>query len=1149
MFLAFLVAAIAIQPAAPAKPPDPWELRVGRITSDFSLPGEPAGRTFPLIVQRIETLTLLAETTDADCDLFVESTSGEVLARDADSGTETNAHLVWTPREPGTYLVRVRVNGPAAGSARVSVLRGALDATVPEPALAARGYWQLALDRAGSRGDTTRATLALERLAAIHGTKLPSEVAQARAPIDEAVRDARGLLKEAEEAEKVRDFAAAREKLAQARERLQSAPGAVDDAVVASVWGILSPIAQAAGDIPSQLQSVRRIRDLAERTFPRDHPSLQVARINAGSVSRRGGDLAASRALLEDVVRVRSRILPEDDPALLNALNEYAITLGMLGDLQGSRVVFERVLAARERTLPEGDPGLARARINCAVALASMGDYLGARAIEDRLITELEKSRAPSDAQLLTVWSNHAGTLSRLGDHAGARRLHERVLTALRTVFPDDHEEIILERFNLAETLWQSNERIEARRHLDEVLALREKSLPSDHPDLQSARTSLATMLQSLGDLEGSRDLVESALVHQVKMLDGDHPELARTRRLACSLFALLGQVEQMETALRALVAGDRLRLARATLLSRREAIQSAAGSAADVSALLSFTPISNADLGRSVFGIVELRRVVATGDDPRARAVASDPEIRERSAAVAATREQSAALLAGIRATDAKRRPTADAIARAAAERDRTEKALRQALAERGVTPIEIDVASLAKALPEGAAAVGFVRYQRQVVVRGEKPRIEPTDSWMAHVVRRDGSLARVDLGASDEIEKAVEQWRAALGQPIRRSVESGDSQPVSGVPPPSPARSIGQTVQAGRADERAAGETLRARLLDPVLRAVGDVTTLHVCLDDLLHLVPLDALPLGEAFVGDRYRVCLESSFARLLSPSRVPTGSPLLVAIGAVDYGARGVASESLPLGMAPPVPVRGGPPETLFSPLPATGPEVAAIAALFEGEFRVPAHTLTGAQATKAAFSEAVSRSRILHVATHGYFAGEDVVSSADLPPGQDSRSLSFEEAVVGFAPMTLCGFALAGANGGIDESGRVPGIVTAEELAGLDLHQCDLAVLSACETHVGLHRAGQGIHSLQSALHAAGARSTVTSLWAVEDATCRELMAEFYRRLIAEKRSRSQALWEAKNALRARGARTPDWAGWILCGDPGLIGAVSQKVGK
>ena len=150
-------------------------------------------------------------------------------------------------------------------------------------------------------------------------------------------------------------------------------------------------------------------------------------------------------------------------------------------------------------------------------------------------------------------------------------------------------------------------------------------------------------------------------------------------------------------------------------------------------------------------------------------------------------------------------------------------------------------------------------------------------------------------------------------------------------------------------------------------------------------------------------------------------------------------------------------------------------------------------LQGAEATKKALAELAPKARYLHLATHGWFAPEVFKSMRESLEEPDDLRLSLsraEESVRGFAPETLCGLALAGANHGVNELGKVPGILTAEELATLDLDGCELAVLSACETNVGLRRAGQGIQSLQGALHAAGVRTAITSLWRVDDAATR-----------------------------------------------------------
>jgi CHAT domain-containing protein len=142
-------------------------------------------------------------------------------------------------------------------------------------------------------------------------------------------------------------------------------------------------------------------------------------------------------------------------------------------------------------------------------------------------------------------------------------------------------------------------------------------------------------------------------------------------------------------------------------------------------------------------------------------------------------------------------------------------------------------------------------------------------------------------------------------------------------------------------------------------------------------------------------------------------------------------------------------------------------------------------------------------------------------------------------------MLLCGLALAGANLPPDARGEAPGILTAEEIALMDLPNCELAVLSACETSLGRRqRAGQGLASLQQALHAAGVRTAITSLWSVPDEATRELMTDFYRRIWLDRTPKAQALWEAKCTLRqAKSAdgsprfQVRDWAAWVLSGDP------------
>jgi CHAT domain-containing protein len=93
--------------------------------------------------------------------------------------------------------------------------------------------------------------------------------------------------------------------------------------------------------------------------------------------------------------------------------------------------------------------------------------------------------------------------------------------------------------------------------------------------------------------------------------------------------------------------------------------------------------------------------------------------------------------------------------------------------------------------------------------------------------------------------------------------------------------------------------------------------------------------------------------------------------------------------------------------------------------------------------------------------------------------------------------------LAGANrpSRVDAEGQ-SGILTAYEVASLDLRSAGLVALSACDTGTGLRLRGQEVQGLRWGFRAAGARALVTSLWRSNDVATSRLMATFYESLAA-----------------------------------------------
>ena len=94
---------------------------------------------------------------------------------------------------------------------------------------------------------------------------------------------------------------------------------------------------------------------------------------------------------------------------------------------------------------------------------------------------------------------------------------------------------------------------------------------------------------------------------------------------------------------------------------------------------------------------------------------------------------------------------------------------------------------------------------------------------------------------------------------------------------------------------------------------------------------------------------------------------------------------------------------------------------------------------------------------------------------------------------------------------------------------------ELLVLSACQTAQGDKRAALGLAGVAVR---SGARSTLASLWAVDDQSTSAFMVEFYKQLATNNISKAEALRKAQISLiKERGFKHPFyWAAFVLVGN-------------
>lgn len=192
---------------------------------------------------------------------------------------------------------------------------------------------------------------------------------------------------------------------------------------------------------------------------------------------------------------------------------------------------------------------------------------------------------------------------------------------------------------------------------------------------------------------------------------------------------------------------------------------------------------------------------------------------------------------------------------------------------------------------------------------------------------------------------------------------------------------------------------------------------------------------------------------------------------------------------------------------FSKLQFTDNEVKGISSLFNSKAN---QLFIGNAATEEQFKLLGSYTKpsptIIHLATHGFYFDEINVDKRSLEEqivgGIEKKSNRFKESS---NPLLRSGLVMAGANhvwqGKPPYKGLEDGILTAQEIANLNLSNTKLVVLSACESGLGdIKNNNEGVYGLQRAFKMAGVEYLLVSLWSVDDFTTQKMMRLFYTNL-------------------------------------------------
>ena len=319
---------------------------------------------------------------------------------------------------------------------------------------------------------------------------------------------------------------------------------------------------------------------------------------------------------------------------------------------------------------------------------------------------------------------------------------------------------------------------------------------------------------------------------------------------------------------------------------------------------------------------------------------------------------------------------------------------------------------------------------------------------------------------------------------------------------------------------------------LWEPLKENVSAGATIYYVPSQLLFQISLESLPLPDgSLLGSHYHFVRLSSARELVKMKSESKGykSNSAVLYGGLQYDLEDSAmvEEAKKYDLSNLLTLRGeiARGDSVFHNLQGTKEEILKIEDLLKrNKWQVSSYM--GKNGTEESFLNMHGKSpKLLHLATHGFYYTPNRAENVDYLKGYTDA-------------MSLSGLVLSGGNaawlGKPLPKGVLGGILSANDIARLDLSNTDMVVLSACQTGQG-KATSEGLYGLQRAFKKAGVGTIIMSLWNVSDKTTSEFMTTFYERLADKKNAwnKRKAFEEAKEIIRQRHPDPFHWAAFVM----------------
>lgn len=894
-----------------------------------------------------------------------------------------------------------------------------------------------------------------------------------------------------------------------------------DYAVSLSVVGILyANLGQYNKAIPLLEQSVAIIKNklgTGNNEYTSNANNLLV-------VYEQNGEYEKALQLNLEILAIRKKLNGEESTSYAYSLSSLGTLYRRIGEYEKALVVYQQALATRKKLVGTGHPSYAISLHNLATLYVEMGQYHKAMPLEQEALVVTKKAFGEEHPQYGAAITNLAILYEALGDYDKALLLYQQTVAIILKTLGKDHRFYALGIGNIG-LLYQHQGKFEKALPLfEEVVAIQKKIFGEENPEYAASLNAVAGLYLQIGDyrkavplirqalgvtknVRGEDDLEYSsglinlanayehlgqhdqalplyrqALTIRKKTLGEKHPDYIRSLNDLGLFYISSSNINEAQAILKE---ADNSELEHLTLtyssLTEQEKIKFLSSESYNFYYLPSLLVKQGTQRPTIVQQLymneLALKGMVLENQKQVLRAVR---ESGDSSDLVLYKQWRSNKSLLGKQLVLPlnERSATLDSLGEVTNQLEQQLSRRFASFHEGMQSLVQKDISSK---LLKGEAAVEFLQFKLY-----DKKWTDTTLYAALIVLPGDTSVHFVQLFEERQLQHLL--------NPSSKKVNN---------------YTLIRKLYPGKSTHGKLQDSLYLLVWKPLEKHLKDIHTVYYAPAGLLHRIPFNALVAdANHLLIDKYRLNQVLSTRSVAMPAPIDP-KPLSASLwGNIEYGltAGNIASRGMEASLLPADTTAAsfnfyaadsrGSRGSEWHTLPGTKKEMDNIGTvLMKSGINVTIDS--GAVATEEAFKLLDGKSpKLLHLATHGFFLP---VPAARV---NNNTAVRYDNAFTTQQnPMFRSGLVLAGGNqawkGGSALPGKEDGILTAYEIAQMDLSNTDLIVLSACETALGDIEGNEGVIGLQRAFKMAGVKQMIVSLWRIPDKETTELMILFY----------------------------------------------------